>query len=126
MSNFSKVATYCIKRMAVLRRTIFSKIFKRGILQNPCQKVSVVESAFEKITGIDFRPAALLKRSFHQVGFPLYTSQFQRFFSQVNVSFIFGKVTCFALQGRNFIKTLLHHKLFQIVLFKTFSEKNLW
>lgn len=35
----------------------FSKIYKRGIMLKPCQKISVVESVFNKITGIDFTPS---------------------------------------------------------------------
>ena len=40
----------------ILRRK-FSEILKRGTLQNPCQKIPVVQSAFNKITGMDSRPA---------------------------------------------------------------------
>ena len=74
MLNFSKVAIYRIKGPAVSDRRKFSEILKRRILQNPCQKISVLESVCNKITGIDFRP--LLKRNFHQGGFPLHISQF--------------------------------------------------
>ena len=49
-----------------LHPTVYFPAFLRESVQNPCQKISVVESVFNKITGIDFRPATLLKRCFHQ------------------------------------------------------------
>ena len=76
----SKVATSCTKVIALIPGRKFSEILKRGTLQNPCQKVSVVESVFNKIAGMDSRDAFLLKRSFHQGCFPVDTS---KFFSQV-------------------------------------------
>ena len=52
---YSKVATYGIKRMTVIPRRKLSEIFEKDILQNSCQNISVVESAFNKILGIGFR-----------------------------------------------------------------------
>ena len=43
-----------------------------------------------------------------------------------NVNFGFGKIMGLALQGGNFIKTLLHHELFQSILFKTASFPNIF
>ena len=52
---YSKVATCSIKRMTVIPHRKLSEIFKKDILQNSCQNISVVESALNKITGIGFR-----------------------------------------------------------------------
>ena len=39
------------------------------------QKISMVESVSDSIVEIDPRPSTLLKRSFHQRGFPVDTSK---------------------------------------------------
>ena len=45
-----------------------SEILKRAILRNPCRKNSVEESVFNKIKGINSKPATSPIRSFHQGG----------------------------------------------------------
>ena len=58
----SKVATSCTKVIALIPGRKFSEILKRGTLQNPCQKVSVVESVFNKIAGMDSRSQGWTRR----------------------------------------------------------------
>ena len=43
--------------MTKISRKKISEVLRRAILQNPCGKASVVESAFNKIAGIDSGPA---------------------------------------------------------------------
>ena len=68
-----------------------------GTLQVPCQIVPVVESVFNKIAGMNSRPAFSLKKSFHK-----------------------GKLwkRCYTI---NVMKNVLLRQL----VFQTFSEKNL-
>ena len=51
----------------------------RNFKKNPCGRASVVESAFNKIAGIDSGPAFLQRRGFHQGGFLTTTSKFTSF-----------------------------------------------
>ena len=46
---------------------------RKAILQNQYWKTSAVESVLNKIARRDSRLATILKRSFHQVGFPVNT-----------------------------------------------------
>ena len=59
----------------ILRRK-FSKIFKRAILKNICEKNSMMKSVFNKAAMIDFRPATLLKKSFQKGSFLVNTYKF--------------------------------------------------
>ena len=52
-----------------------SEILKGATFQNPCQKISVMKSHFNKIVVVDSTPVVLLKRSFHQGSFPLDTTE---------------------------------------------------
>lgn len=47
----------------------FFEFFKVHILQNPCWKISTVESVFNKIAGTNSRAGTLLKRTLRQEGF---------------------------------------------------------
>ena len=54
---FRKVATSFTKGIAVIPRRKFFEISKRSTLHNPCQKIPVVKSVFNKIARMDSRPA---------------------------------------------------------------------
>ena len=56
-----------------------SEVLRRAILQNPCVKASVVESAFNKIAGTDSVSATWLRRGFHQGSFLTTISKFTSF-----------------------------------------------
>ena len=77
---FSKVTTSCIKGITVKPRRKFTEILKIGTWENPCQKTPVMESVFNKITGMDSRPAFFLKRNFHPGRFPVNTLEFSALF----------------------------------------------
>ena len=47
-------------------RRKFSEILEKRTLQNPCQIIPAMESAFNKMAGMNSRTAFLLKRSFHK------------------------------------------------------------
>ena len=109
---------YYIKGMAVIPRRKF-----RGILQNQWQKMSKVESSFNKIVGVDSKPGTLVTKIVHQ-GFCGYIRIFSSSSVRSNTNFVFGRTAACTLQGRNFIKTLSHHKFFQDNLFKMASLRN--
>ena len=77
---FSKVTTSCIKGITVKPRRKFTKILKIGTWENPCPKTPVMESVFNKITGMDSRPAFFLKRNFHPGRFLVNTLEFSALF----------------------------------------------
>lgn len=104
--------------MAVIPRRNF-----RGILQNQWQKMSKVESSFNKILGVDSKPGTLVTKIVHQ-GFCGYIRIFSSSSVRSNTNFVFGRTAACTLQGRNSIKTLSHDKFFQDILFKMASLRN--
>ena len=66
MSLSIKLQPVSWRHLTLSGREISKKIFKnfkRAILENPCKKICVVESAFNRITGIDSRYVTLLKKA---------------------------------------------------------------
>ena len=61
--------------LAEIAHRKFSELLKTVILQNSCQKICG-GVRFDEIIGIDSRPVTSWKRSFHQGGFSVDTSEF--------------------------------------------------
>ena len=123
---FSEVPGSSIKGMAVIRRRKFSKVLKRGMLQNPYWRITVVEFVFHKTAGIDSRLSTLLKRSFYYGGFPADTSEFSAHF-QKGLPSILVLVKLVALHCRISNLTLVRHSLFtRNILFKTARFRNIF
>ena len=121
------------KQLAKIACRKFSKILKRAILKNSCRKVSMVESAFNKIVVIDSRSTTLMKRSFHQGGLSVDKSEFELLLPEgLTWIPVLVKLSVVHSRAAAFIKTLTHHRLFLKMLyirqlvFETFSKKNLW
>ena len=85
--------------MAKISSIKFYKIYKRAILQNPCWKIFVVESVFDKIAGINSSSCRCIR---------IFSPSSER----SNMNSVFGKTVGYVLQPRNVIKTMVHHKLF--------------
>ena len=107
----------------------FSKIYKRGIMQKPCQKIFVGESVSNKITGIDFTPSTekkfpLRRFSFGYIGISALPH------SGLTWTSFLVKLRVLQCRAPNFIKSYYTVNVFKFFLrdlvFETFSEKNLW
>ena len=87
---------------------------KRVIVKNPYEKTSVLEFLFNEIAGINSRLASLVKKSLHQRHLPVNKLELlQRFYRKVIHELrFFHKTEGCVLQGFNFIRKLVHHRLF--------------
>ena len=116
-----KVATYRLeacdfvrKSFAKISRRKFSDNLKKVTFKNPYEKTSVLESLFNEIAGINSRLAPLVKKKPPPKAF---TCEYIRTFSASTgrsymSSVFFHKTEGCLLQGCNFIKKLVHHRLF--------------
>ena len=118
--------------MAKLPRKVFCEVLRRTILQNSCWKTSVMESVFSKIAGIDSRQQFNWKEAFTKQIF-FQVPQNLHLWERSNMSSAFCKIVGCPLQGSNFIKILVQHRIFfqnfllkTIGIFQIYSGKNLW
>ena len=117
----NKVATYRLeacdfvrKCFAKISRRKFSDNLKRVTLKNPYGKTSVLEFLFNEIAGINSRLASLVKKKPPP---KIFTFEYIRTFSAptgrsyMSTAF-FHKTEGCVLQGCNFIKKLVYHRVF--------------
>ena len=94
-------------------------------------KLSVVQSFFNHIVGINSRPAHLLKKASIKVVFLKICQNFQHRILSSNMISVFDKIVGHVLQGRNFIKRWSTLQLSLIIfflrqlIFKIYSKRNL-
>ena len=89
-------------------------------------KTSAVESFLNQIIGINSRPAALLKRSFHQGGFPVNILKLSAIL-QKSLAWTLFSVCLLCFKRSKLCKTLVHHWIFsQNILFKTTGFRNIF
>ena len=112
------------KYFAKISRRKFSNSLKRVTVKNPYGITSVLESLFNKIAGINSRLATLVKKKPPPKTFICdYIRTFSASTGRSYMSSVFfNKTEGCVLQGCNFIKKLVHHRLFfKILFFKTAS-----
>ena len=90
---------------------------------NPYGKTSVLQSLSNELAGINSRLASLVKKASTKDIYLQIYQKFQRFYRKVLHELrLFHKTEGYVLQGCNFIKKLVHHRLFsQNIVFKTAS-----
>ena len=116
----------------MIPRRKFSEILKRGVFQNPCQIIPLVEFVFNKIAETDSRTCIFAEKKFPPRIFSCgYIRIFSAFSVRSNVNFGFGKIAECALEGRTLLKRcytidFLKNVLLKQLVFGTFSTKNLW
>ena len=91
-------------------------------MKSPYAKLSVFESVFNQIAGINSRFAPLRKKNLHQKHLPLNILELSVLLQEglTQTPFFHNIVGC-VLQGCNFIRELIYHILSQNMVFKTAS-----